>query len=131
MPLMIFWLVIMNGALAVFNLIPGFPLDGGRVFRSLLWHYSGNYRRSTRIAARTGQGIGYLFILSGIAVIILHPFGLSWFEGVWFVFIGWFLGSIASASYRQIRWQETPRDPTILQATPSSHQAFPPDSTAN
>jgi len=100
------WLAVMNGILAAFNLIPGFPLDGGRVFRSLLWRFTGNYSRSTRIATRMGQGIGYLFILGGISIIFLHPFGLSWFDGIWFAFIGWFLESAASMSYRQLRWQE-------------------------
>jgi len=100
------WLALINVMLAVFNLIPGFPLDGGRVFRALLWRLTGNYGRSSRIAARIGQGIGYLFILGGIVIIFLHPFGWSWFDGVWIALIGWFLESAASVSYRQIRWQE-------------------------
>ena len=104
--IMILWLAVMNGVLAVFNLIPGFPLDGGRVFRSLLWRYTGSYNRSTRIAARVGQGIGYLFILGGILIIFLRPFGLSWFDGIWFTFIGWFLQSAALASYRQVSWPD-------------------------
>lgn len=106
---MLFWLAIMNGALAVFNLIPGFPLDGGRVFRALLWRLTGSYHTSTRIAARVGQGVGYLFMLGGILIIILKPFGSSWFDGIWFVFIGWFLASVARSSYRQLLWQEAVR----------------------
>ncbi len=115
--IMILWLAIMNGVLAAFNLIPGFPLDGGRVFRSLLWRFTGSYSRSTRIASRVGQGIGYLFILGGILIIFLRPFDLSWFDGIWTVFIGWFLESAASASYRQIRWQETLQSLTASKAT--------------
>lgn len=126
--LMIFWLAVMNGILAAFNLIPGFPLDGGRVFRSLLWHFTGSYSRSTRIAARVGQGIGYLFILGGISIIFLNPFDLSWFDGIWFSFIGWFLKSAASASYRQIRWQETLPGFTASEATPPDYPPLPPDS---
>ncbi len=107
---MIFLLTVMNGMLAVFNLIPGFPLDGGRVFRSLLWHFTGNYGRSTRVATRVGQGIGYLLSLVGILIIllsfILHPFNFSWFDGIWIVFIGWFLENAASASYNQLRREE-------------------------
>jgi Zn-dependent protease len=104
--IMIWWLAIMNLALAGFNLIPGFPMDGGRLLRSLLWRLTGDYVRSTRVAARIGQGIGYLLILSGIVLAILRPFGLTWFDGIWIAFIGWFLGSAASASYRQISRQE-------------------------
>ena len=104
--IMIQWLAIMNLALAGFNLIPGFPLDGGRVFRSLLWRFTGNYMRSTQIATQVGQGIGYLFILGGILIVFLHPFGLDWFSGLWLAFIGWFLRNAALASYRQAQWRE-------------------------
>ncbi len=114
---MILWLAIINGLLAAFNLIPGFPLDGGRVFRSLLWRFTGSYIRSTRIATRVGQGVGYSFILGGILIAFLRPFGLDWFNGLWLVFIGWFLENAASASYRQIRWQEALRDFTTSEAT--------------
>lgn len=99
---MAFWLAQVNVILAVFNLIPGFPLDGGRVFRSLLWRFTGDYKRSTRIATRVGQGVGYLFILSGILIIFLTQ---QWFSGLWLAFIGWFLNNTASASYRQSQWQ--------------------------
>ena len=81
---MAFWLAGINVVLAIFNLIPGFPLDGGRVFRSLLWQATGNYRRSTKIAVRVGQGVGYLFILLGILTIVLQPFGLQPFGLDWF-----------------------------------------------
>lgn len=125
----ILWLAIMNGALAVFNLIPSFPLDGGRVFRSALWHFTGSYSRSTRIATRVGQGIGYLFILFGISIIILRPFGLSWFEGIWIAFIGWFLASAAAASYRQLRRQEALSSLTTVEATTLDNPVAPPDIT--
>jgi Zn-dependent protease len=99
-------LAYVNVALAAFNLIPGFPLDGGRVFRSILWRVTDNYRRSTRIATRVGQGTGYLFMLGGVLIVFLQPFGLGWFSGLWLTFIGWFLGRTASASYRQAQWHE-------------------------
>ncbi|MFC2044262.1 site-2 protease family protein [Chloroflexota bacterium] len=105
----VLWLAIINGVLAVFNLIPGFPLDGGRVFRSVLWHFSGDYLYSTLIATRLGRGIAYLFVLSGISIIFLRPFGLSWFDGIWIMFIGWFLRKAALASYHQVHWQEEVR----------------------
>jgi len=124
---MILWLAVMNGVLAAFNLVPGFPLDGGRVFRSLLWHFTGSYSRSTRIATRLGQGIGYLLVLGGILIIFLRPFGLSLFDGIWISFIGWFLESAASASYRQIRWQEALHSFPASSATPPDHPIVPPD----
>ena len=104
------WLAVINVALAVFNMIPGFPLDGGRIFRAILWRATGNYQRSTLLAIWVGRGVAYLFILGGILIIFLHPFGLSWFDGMWLAFIGWFLGNAASASYRQARWSETATD---------------------
>lgn len=127
--LMILWLAVMNGAVAVFNLIPGFPLDGGRVFRSVLWRITGNYGRSTRIATRLGQAIGYLFILSGISIVILRPFGLSWFEGIWIAFIGWFLASAATASYRQLHREEALSNLTTAEATTFDNPVAPPDIT--
>ena len=100
---MAFWLARINVILAAFNLIPGFPLDGGRVFRSLLWHFTGDYKRSTLVAVRVGQGVGYLFILGGILIMFLFPH--QWFSGLWLAFIGWFLENAASASYRQAQWR--------------------------
>src|SRR5207253_11099691 len=59
------YLALINGMLAVFNLIPGFPLDGGRVFRAAVWGVSRNFRRATLIAADTGRFVGFLFIAFG------------------------------------------------------------------
>ena len=128
---MILWLAIVNGALAAFNLIPGFPLDGGRVFRSLLWRFTDNYSRSTQIATRVGQAVGYSFILGGISIIFLRPFGFSLLDGVWIVFVGWFLENAASASYRQLRWDEAVRSFITSQTTTTDHPVIPPDTTAS
>ncbi|MAE10720.1 MAG: hypothetical protein CL876_02145 [Dehalococcoidales bacterium] len=68
---------------------------------------------------RLGQGIGYLFIIGGIVIIFRRPFELSWFEGVWIAFIGWFLENAASASYRQIRRQEALSSFVAVEAIPS------------
>jgi len=129
--MMIYWLAIMNGILAAFNLIPGFPLDGGRVFRSILWYFSGNYSRSSRIATRVGQGFGYLFILGGILIMFLHPFDLTWFDGIWIAFIGWFLESAASASYRQIRRQEALSSMPAVEVVTSDRPTVPSDIDVN
>jgi predicted transcriptional regulator len=127
---MCLWLFIVNVALAVFNLIPGFPLDGGRVFRSLMWRFSGNYQRSTLIATRVGQGVAYTFILGGILIIFWQPFGdLSWINGLWLAFIGWFLQNAAATSYRQVQWRETLHGLTASQVMTSDYQEVPSDIT--
>jgi Zn-dependent protease len=120
-----FQLAYINVALAIFNLIPGFPLDGGRVFRSILWRVTGNYQRSTRIATRVGQGTGYLFILGGILIVFLQPFSLAWFSGLWLAFIGWFLGNAASASYRQAQWRGVLQGFTASQVMVSDYPVIP------
>ena len=103
---LLYWLALTNVSLAVFNLVPGFPLDGGRIFRSILWRLMRNYKRASLIAVRVGQGIGYLLVLFGILIMFLRLFGLTWFDGIWISFIGWFLESAATDSYRQILIQE-------------------------
>jgi len=125
------WLAYVNVLLAVFNLIPGFPLDGGRVFRSLLWRFTGNYKRSTRIATQVGRGVGYLFILGGILIIFLRPFGLGWFSGLWLAFIGWFLENAASASYRQAQWREVLHQFSASQVMTTECPAVPPNITVS
>lgn len=91
------WLAIMNGALTVFNLVPGFPLDGGRLLRAIIWRATGNQLRATRIAAGIGQGFGYLLMGVGVLSVLLG--GLL--SGVWWLFIGWFLVQAAANSYQQ------------------------------
>ncbi|MCP9453672.1 MAG: site-2 protease family protein [Nitrospira sp.] len=92
------WLSSINVMLAVFNLVPGFPLDGGRIFRALMWHVTGSLTRATRIAAGAGQGIGYVFIFFGIWT----GFTANWFSGLWLAFIGWFLMNAAQESVVQV-----------------------------
>ncbi len=125
---MVGWLAIINVALAAFNLIPGFPLDGGRVFRSLVWRFSGDYQRSTQIATRLGQGIGYAFIMGGIAIMFLLG---EWLSGLWLAFIGWFLQGTASMSYRQAQWREALRGITVSQMMTSDYIAVPPSITVS
>jgi Zn-dependent protease/CBS domain-containing protein len=86
-----------NLLLALFNMIPGFPLDGGRVLRAALWHFGGSLRNATRWASRVGQAIAFLFISLGAIQFLLG--GLA--NGLWFAFIGWYLNGAARASYQQ------------------------------
>ncbi len=123
---MAIWLAGVNGLLAAFNLIPGFPLDGGRVFRSVLWRFTGSYYRSTRIATQTGRVVGYLFILGGISVVFLLR---DLFGGLWLAFIGWFLENAASTSYCQAQWREEMAGLTAAQVMTSEFPVIPPDLT--
>jgi len=91
------WLGYINISLAIFNMIPAFPLDGGRVLRSIIWTFSKDEPRSTRIAARVGEAIAVLFILDGI----WRYFSGAGFGGLWIAFTGWFLLDAAKASYAQ------------------------------
>ena len=85
-----------NLIVAIFNLIPGFPLDGGRLFRAIAWAIQGNLTKATRIASLVGRGIGYIFILGGL---LLAFWSRDIFNGLWLAFIGWFLEGAASQSY--------------------------------
>ncbi|MHC1578157.1 MAG: site-2 protease family protein, partial [Dehalococcoidia bacterium] len=123
---LVWWLAWINVVLAVFNLIPGFPLDGGRIFRALVWHKTQDYHKATRIATKVGQGIAYAFIAGGIAVIfILH----SWFSGLWLVFIGWFLNNAARASYEQVLVRDALVGVTARQITDYGCPLIPPHMT--
>ena len=89
-----FWLGYINIALAIFNMIPGYPLDGGRVLRAIVWRFTGSMARATRIAARVGQFFAGALIVFGLMRFLL---GGS-FGGLWIAFIGWFLSQASSAS---------------------------------
>jgi len=92
------WLGVINIGLAIFNMIPGFPLDGGRVLRGILWWITGNARRATNIASRVGQIIAFLMIIYGV----MRFFGGAGINGLWLAFIGWFLLSASRESYAQM-----------------------------
>ena len=92
------WLGYINLTLLVFNLLPALPLDGGRVLRSALWYFKGDFASSTHIAAVIGRGFGYLFIAAGIFLFIFE----GAFSGAWLAFIGWFLLQAAGAEDRYV-----------------------------
>jgi Zn-dependent protease len=91
------YLAYINVALGLFNLVPGFPLDGGGVLRAIVWGVTHDMRRATFIAANVGRFIAYLFIIFGVWQIIEGRF----FDGIWIAFIGWFLESAAAAQVQQ------------------------------
>jgi Zn-dependent protease/predicted transcriptional regulator len=100
------WLGTINIALAVFNMIPGFPMDGGRVLRAAVWRGTGDRFKATRIAAVVGQVLAIGFIVLGV----LAFFGGSGIGGLWIAFIGWFLLNSAKATYSQSEISERLRD---------------------
>ncbi len=91
------WLGSINLFLAAFNLIPGFPLDGGRVLRAILWSASKDFIRATRWATNVGKAVALLFILNGLIKAFFRGQAV---EGIWLAFIGWFLLNAAEQSWR-------------------------------
>jgi Zn-dependent protease/CBS domain-containing protein len=105
----LFYLGYINISLGIFNIIPGFPLDGGRVFRSIIWGITKNLHKATTIAGNVGRFFGWAMILYGIT----NFFGISigglqgnFINGIWFVFIGWFLISAADSAMREESLQQ-------------------------
>lgn len=106
---LLLWLGPINILLGVFNLIPGFPLDGGRILRSVLWAATNNLRRATWWAATVGQFVAWLFIAMGVAMALgvrIPFFGTGLIGGLWLAFIGWFLNSASAQSYQQVVVQD-------------------------
>lgn len=103
------YLAIMNVLLGIFNLIPGFPLDGGRVLRSIVWKVSGSLRTGTRVTTIVGEVVAYLLILLGIWFF----FGGNLLDGIWLGFIGWFLLSAAQSANSQSMLQSVFKGVTV------------------
>jgi Zn-dependent protease/CBS domain-containing protein len=102
------YLAYINAALAAFNLVPGFPLDGGRVLRSLVWWIKKDLVVATEVASRAGRAVAYLLIFAGF----LTALSGNWTNGLWLLFIGWFLSNAAESTQRQVMLQD------ILRAVP-------------
>jgi Zn-dependent protease len=94
------YLGLINLYLAVFNLVPGFPLDGGRVLRAFLWFLLKDVRKATRIASLMGQGFAILLISAGLYMFFIAR--SFWLNGLWFIFIGIFLQQVAAAGYEEV-----------------------------
>lgn len=115
-----------NITLAVFNLIPGFPLDGGRIFRSIVWAITHNFREATSIATAVGHFFGYLFIVGGI---ILAFFAGDFLSGIWLVFIGWWLNSAAEVSQKQTQLEAELRGVPVARVMRARPIEVPADTT--
>ena len=100
------WLAVTNVLIAVFNLLPGAPLDGGRILRALLWGRSGDKPRATRTAQHAGLALGRVMIGAGLLMLLLW----SWWNGLWLALIGWFISSSARAEERWTDLREAARD---------------------
>ena len=105
----VFYLAVTNILLGVFNLIPGFPLDGGRVLHSIIWKLTGSMRQATRVATITGQVIAYFFILLGVWLFFI----VNFLDGLWLGFIGWFLLSAAQSANSQVMLESMLRGVTV------------------
>ena len=97
------YLFLINLALGIFNLLPGYPLDGGRVLRAIIWAITGSPRQATKIAATVGQVFALILIAFGVIQIL----GGNFLGGLWIIFIGWFLNGAAESSQRQSAMTET------------------------
>jgi Zn-dependent protease len=119
------YLAFINIALGLFNLIPGFPLDGGGVLRAIVWRVNQNMRRATLIAANVGRFIAYLFIFFGVWQIL----GGNFINGMWIAFIGWFMESAARGQVQQLALQNVLAGHKVSQAMSRQYPAIPADTT--
>ena len=121
------YLAYINGALALFNLIPGFPLDGGRIFRAVVWGINNSLDRATLIAANLGRFIAYLFIVIGVWQMFTGNFG----NGLWIAFIGWFLESAASSQIHQQNIHDLLAGHHVSEAMRRDYTSISPDENLN
>ncbi|WP_018232542.1 site-2 protease family protein [Thioalkalivibrio thiocyanodenitrificans] len=119
------YLGFINLLLAVFNMVPGFPMDGGRVFRAALWRWSGDMRRATLWASRLGQGFGLLLVALGIYSFLSGNF----IGGMWWFLIGLFIRGAAIASYQHLVTQLALKGQTVRRFMTTDPVTVPSDTT--
>ena len=112
-----------NLLLAAFNLVPGFPLDGGRLLRSAIWKATGSIGRATRIASLAGQAVGWLLVAAGVAWLLAGDLA----GGIWFAFIGWFLVQAARSSYQELQLRDMLRGVEAEDVMAGNLLRIPPD----
>jgi Zn-dependent protease/predicted transcriptional regulator len=119
------YLAFINALLAAFNVVPAFPLDGGRMLRSVLWGVKGDLRWATRVSARIGSGFGILLIGFGI----FNVFAGNFIGGMWWFLIGMFLYSAAKMSYQQLLTRRALEGESVRRFMKSDPITVPPDMT--
>lgn len=119
-------LAFLNLALAAFNVLPGFPLDGGRLMRGVVWHFTGSLRKATHVASITGKILGWMIIAAGLYSVFVTS---QMVTGLWFIFIGWFLANAATASYEQILLRHVLEGRTAADAMTHTPETVGPDVT--
>lgn len=117
------WLGGINLSLALFNLIPGFPLDGGRILRAVIWKLTGNMRGATQAGVISGQAVAWMFILLGVWQLSAG----DWANGLWIAFIGWFLNNAAVDSARKMMLKELLEGHTVQEVMTTDCPAVSPD----
>jgi len=120
------WLALVNAFLFVFNMVPAFPLDGGRIAKAIAWKVTGDRNRGTRFSARLGQAFSYVLIGGGIYLLIRgDPY-----TGLWFIVLGWFLGQTATGAVASSRWSERLQGVTVADVMDTQPVWVPGDTTA-
>jgi len=121
------WIANINAAILVFNLLPAFPLDGGRIVRAIAWKLTGDHERATTFAARLGQGFAFVFIAIGVMLIFLGEV----FSGIWLALIGWMLGSSARATVVRSELNRRLGNLSVADVMDSEPVAIPFDTTVD
>lgn len=119
------YLSFINAILGAFNMVPGFPLDGGRVFRSIVWARQRNLLRATRIASTTGVIVAYGLIAVGVIMTLT----VALVSGIWFIFIGWFLKNASESNYQQMLLKDTLQGMLIANLINTSYTPVLPEIT--
>ncbi len=120
------WLGYINLSLGLFNLIPGFPMDGGRILHAILWRVRGDRNAATRNAAAVGRLFGYVLIAGGVYLIIQQ---VSLFGGVWLALIGWFLSNAAESTVAQMSVEHALRGIKVREVMEADPPSVSPNMT--